>query len=219
MTSARRSRLIISLCALDILLGVFFWSQWQTYVRTKAHLDQAKANVSRISDVFGKTLAPNFVATKKQAVKNGCREKSPGLSATRIYDCNASLELTLLSDEDVSAEHTKVLIRKALDGLGAAADQPQGLDDYADAMHQTNTWFTLQPFSIPHTHIPGVPPFNYYGGAGQEDVGLYIKSAYQPESKKTTISVTAIQEYNTCKSFLLPCVNVLKPVPPHYAWE
>jgi hypothetical protein len=77
-------------------------------------------------------------------------------------------------------------------------------------MDDIGSWQTSLPIDIPNTAIAGVPPANYYGGVGQENIGLQLASKIdQTTPKKTVLSVSAIQEYHSCKSFILPCVNVL----------
>jgi len=213
MAIKRRSYIAIGVLSVLILgIAAFWWqSQTQGQVRVQTRLKLASANVTNTTNAMRRALGPDFIVSHEQTIKSGCVEASPDLSFTTwIFDCNATSKIELSSVQAISATRTEALIRAALGPLGIPSSSLDDVGNYVQSMNDVGSWQTSLPIDIPNTAIAGVPPFNYYGGVGQDDIGLQLASKIdQTNSKKTVLSVTAIQEYHTCKSYILPCVNVL----------
>jgi hypothetical protein len=84
-----------------LILGVAFYLRQQGQVQ--AHLRLASAQVSNTTNVFRQALGPDFVISQKQIINTGCKEESPELSFTRIYDCNAIAKVEISSVQAISA--------------------------------------------------------------------------------------------------------------------
>jgi hypothetical protein len=198
-------RAFIAIGMLSILiLGIIFWYRGQNQIQERLHL--ASAHVSNTTDTIRQALSPDFIVSKTRTIKTGCEEKSPEISFTRLYDCNATAKIELSSVQAIPATRSEALTRATLGRFAVASTNLKELDSYTQNMDEAGSWQMLQPVGIPNTAIAGVPPFNYYGGIGQEDIGIQLASKIdQANSKKTVISVTVVQEYHSCKGFFLPC--------------
>jgi hypothetical protein len=211
MPAKRRPYIIAGATIVLILAVAFWWKQHEAQAQIQARLHLATTHVSDTANVFRQALAPNFAVSQDHTIKAGCVEKSPEISFTRLYDCNATAKIELSRAQAISTSQAEASIRGALSSLGVASADLEDIDRYAQDMTDIGSWEMAQPVNIPHTAIAGVPPFNYYGGTGQENIGIKLASKMDSASpKKISLSVTTVQEYHTCKSFFLPCVDVLR---------
>ena len=186
------------------LLGIALWRLGPARVQTRLLL--ASSHVSNTTNSLRLSLAPDFRLTQTETQKTGCSEESPQISFTRLYDCNATAQIELTSVQPIANTRAEQLIRAALERQRITPDELADMDSFVQRMDDPGYWQTALPLNIPHTAIAGVPPFNYYGGIGQEDIGLKIEAkTTQSNPKNIVLTVTAIQEYHSCKSFFLPC--------------
>jgi hypothetical protein len=209
--SVKRRYIIVGTIIVLILAVAFWWKhQSEAQARVQDRLLLAITHVSDTAKVIRRALAPEFTVSQEQTTQAGCEEKSPDISLTRLYDCNVTAKMELSSVQTISASHAQDAIKAALSRLGVASADLGDVDSYGQNISETGSWAMAQPVNIPHTAIAGVPPFNYFGGIGQEDIGVQLSSDIDPaNSKKIVLSVTIAQEYQTCKSFFLPCMDVL----------
>lgn len=188
-----------------LIVGIASWQQEQEHIQ--ARLQLARLHISSASGATAQALAPDFTISQAQTITAGCKEASPDFSFTRLYDCNATAKIQVSNAQGLPPARVEALLRAALARVGIAPTKLADLDGYVHDLDGFGAWKTAQPIDIPHTAIAGVPPFNYYGGIGQEDIGLQLAAEVDRiDPKKTLLSITAIQEYHSCKSFFWPCI-------------